>query len=81
MDPSNKMRLVLGLKMLALVIYCGLTIITCDGVWNFNPEGFVKWCALALGLCNAFLAVKYYLRLRAEYNEKVKALKAQANQQ
>lgn len=64
---DNKLRVVLGLKMLALLIYIGLTIITCVGVWNFNPEGFVKWCALALAICNGILAVKYYIRLKDEY--------------
>lgn len=46
-----------GLKVLVLAIYGLLTIATCAGVWNFNPEGFIKWCALALGLCNAGVIV------------------------
>ena len=46
-----------GLKVLGLAIYGILTIMTCAGVWNYNPEGFIKWCALALGLCNAGVIV------------------------
>lgn len=75
MDQDNKLRLVFGLKMLALVIYAVLTAITCAGVWNYNPEGFIKWCALAMGLCNGALAVKYYLRLKREYDAALIALR------
>ena len=46
-----------GLKVVLLAIYGILTIMTCAGVWNYNPEGFIKWCALALGLCNAGVIV------------------------
>lgn len=54
---DNKSRIKWGLKTLALVLYGLLTIATCAGVWNYNPEGFIKWCALALGLCNAGVIV------------------------
>ena len=72
MNDENKNRLVFGLKVVALVLFIGLTIITCAGVWNYNPEGFVKWCALALAICNGYLAVKYYLKIKKEYDDVVK---------
>ena len=76
MNNENKTRIIYGIKMLALVLYIILTIITCAGVWNYNPEGFVKWCAFALAICNGILSVKYFLRLRKEYKDYIKALTA-----
>lgn len=54
---DNQSRIAKGIKVVLLAIYGILTIMTCAGVWNFNPEGFIKWCALALGLCNAGVIV------------------------
>lgn len=70
MNEKNKARWVYDLKMIAILMWMVLTVITCVGVWNYNPEGFVKWCALALALCNGVIAVKYYLRLKADNQPK-----------
>lgn len=70
MDEKNKARWVYDLKMIAIFMWMVLTVITCVGVWNYNPEGFVKWCALALAVCNGVIAVKYYLRLKADNQPK-----------
>ena len=68
MDAENKNRIVLGIKMIVLTIYVGLTIATCAGVWNYCTESLIKWGALALAICNGVLAVKYYLRLKKDYS-------------
>lgn len=49
---NNKIRVTLGVEIIALVIWGLLTIATCAGVWNFCPEGAVKWFATALFLAN-----------------------------
>ena len=49
---TNKTRLEMGAKVVALFLFGLLTIITCAGVWNYCPETWVKWCAGALFVCN-----------------------------
>lgn len=57
----------MGAKVLAVFAYAMLTIITCAGVWNHNPEPFVKWCAGFLFACNAFAIYKLARKVLAEY--------------
>lgn len=73
METDNKLRLAYGLKIFALAIWAVLTIITCAGVWNFNPEGFVKWAALALLICNGLVIFFYGKRLNKEFKANMKA--------
>ena len=73
METDNKLRLAYGLKIAALAIWAMLTIITCAGVWNFDPEGFVKWAALALLICNGLVIFFYGKRLNKEFKANMKA--------
>lgn len=73
METDNKLRLAYGLKIAALAIWAMLTIITCAGVWNFDPEGFVKWAVLALLICNGLVIFFYGKRLKKEFNANMKA--------
>lgn len=41
----NKKEILYWAKIVCLLLYAMLTIITCAGVWNYNPEDFVKVCA------------------------------------
>ncbi len=41
----DKKEIIYWAKIVCLYLYAMLTIITCAGVWNYNPEGFVKVCA------------------------------------
>lgn len=79
METDNKLRLAYGLKIAALAIWALLTIITCAGVWNFNPEGFVKWSALALLIVNfVFIIVlgkKFNTEFKAAMKEYLDSLK------
>ena len=73
METDNKIRLAYGLKIAALAIWAMLTIITCAGVWNFNPEGFVKWAALALLICNGIVIYCFGKRLNKEFKANLQA--------
>ena len=73
METDNKLRLAYGLKMIALGLWALLTIITCAGVWNSCPEGFVKWMALALLICNGLVIFFYGKRIRKEFKANMKA--------
>ena len=66
------MKLVYGLKMTALVVWALLTIITCSGVWNYNPESFIKWCAAALLVCNGIVVWRFGKRLSNEFHTEFK---------
>lgn len=44
----------MGAKVIALVVYGMLTIVTCSGVWNHCPEGWVKVCAAFLMAGSAY---------------------------
>ena len=72
MNEENKNRLAFGLKVLLLVLYVLLTIVTCVGVWNYNQEQFVKTCAVALSVCNLGLAVLYYKKIDKDYKKKTR---------
>lgn len=48
----DKKELIYWAKIVCLFLYGLLTIITCAGVWNYNPEGFVKVCAGLLFAAN-----------------------------
>lgn len=53
-------------KMVALIIYAMLTIITCAGVWNSEPEGFVKGCAVLLLIANGISIYSHAKKLKRE---------------
>lgn len=56
---DNNSRIKKGIKVIALVLYGLLTIITMIGVMNHCPETAVKWFSAALLACNA--GVIYYI--------------------
>lgn len=56
---DNNSRIKKGIKIIALVVYAVLTIITTMGVMNYCPETAVKWFSAALLACNA--GVIYYI--------------------
>lgn len=73
METDNKLRLAYGLKIFAFALYALLTIITCAGVWNYNPEGFIKWCAIALFITNGCVIYFFVKRLSKEFKAAMKA--------
>ena len=73
MEQDNKLRLAYALTIAAIAIWAMLTIITCAGVWNFDPEGFVKWAALALLICNGLVIFFYGKRLNKEFKANMNA--------
>ena len=72
MNEDNKKRMKNFAEVWTLIIWGLLTGITCFGVWNFNPEGFVRWCTLALGVCNMIAIVKGAKKLVDARNAKRK---------
>lgn len=63
MNQDNKDRLLWGAKMLGLVAWLVLTIMTVAGVWNYNPERTIKVVAGLLGAWNVALIVIAYLNV------------------
>lgn len=63
MNEDNKNRIIWGLKVLALVIYCLLTIAVCAGVWNYCAEKEVCLGAGVLLIANGLLAWRYARRI------------------
>lgn len=53
-------------KVVVLIIYAMLTIITCAGVWNNEPEGFVKVCAVLLFIANGISIYSHAKKLKRE---------------
>ena len=45
---KNNNYVTLGLRLLGLAAYIGLTIVTCAGVWNGKQEPFAICAAIAL---------------------------------
>ena len=74
MKTDNNLRFAYGLKIAALVLWGILTIITCAGVWNANPEGFVKWCAAALLLTNGIVLWRFAKKLHEGYADALREL-------
>lgn len=75
MNNDNKNRILKGLRMLALVIWLVLVIITCAGVWNFDKEeGFVRWCAFLLMAVNLFAISYLFVKFRKDGQADGKAL-------
>ena len=64
---TNKTRLEMGAKVIALVIFGMLTIVVCAGVWNYCPEAWVKWAAGALFACNGFAIYKLGKKVSEDY--------------
>ena len=78
MNNDNKNRILMGLRMLALVIWLVLVIITCAGVWNFDKEeGFVRWCAFLLMAVNLCAIGYLFVKFRKEDRANSKALQQQ----
>lgn len=64
----EKKEFIYWAKIVCLFLYGMLTIVTCAGVWNYNPEGFVKLCA---GLLLAANGVSIYcLAKKLKFPEK-----------
>lgn len=70
---TNKTRLEMGAKIIALVILGMLTIVTCAAIWNHSSEAcgaiepWVKWCAGALFACNAFAIFVFGKKVAKDY--------------
>ena len=60
MTDDNRTRLIKAAKIVALVLWAGMTIITCSGVWNFCTEPFVNWVAGGLLATNGFAIYKKF---------------------
>jgi hypothetical protein len=63
MNEDNKKRIIWGLKVLALGLYCLLTIAVCAGVWNCCDEKEVCFGAIVLLIANGLLAWRYPRRI------------------
>lgn len=63
MNEDNKNRIIWGLKVLALGLYCLLTIAVCAGVWNHCDEKEVCLGAVVLLIANGLLAWRYARRI------------------
>jgi len=64
MEQENKNNIARWLKILAIVAYALITVITCSAVWNSRPGAFISVVALALFATNGYVIYR-----------KVKALK------
>ena len=64
MTPENKYRIGLGLKAVALLLWAFLTIATCVGVWNYNPETTIVVASVALLLVNGYAIVRKILAIK-----------------
>lgn len=73
METDNKLRLAYWLKVFVLGLWGLFTIITCAGVWNYNQEGFVKWTAFLLMICNGVVIYFFIRRLNKEFKANLKA--------
>ena len=51
---NDKNKTMWWLRLIALIVWIFATIITCAGVWNYCPEGFVKGVAVVLLLGNGY---------------------------
>jgi len=72
MNNDNKIRVMKGIKVIALVIYGILTIATCAGVWNFCPEKAVKVFAGLLLCANALVIYVIAKKVPVEKKEEEK---------
>ena len=63
MNEDNKKRIIWGLKVLALGLYCLLTIAVCAGVWTCCDEKEVCLGAIVLLIANGLLAWRYARRI------------------
>lgn len=74
MNERNKLSLSLYAKIIALGVWLFVTIIACAGNWNWNPEGFVEWCAAILLVLNVVAILLIGSRCVKEYNAEIKAI-------
>lgn len=61
---ENKNDIVKWVKVIALALYCLLTIATCAGVWNFCKEPLVNWAAGILMAANGVVAFTLIKKLK-----------------
>ena len=64
MTNDNKYRIGLGLKVIALLLWAFLTIATCAGVWNYNPETTIVVASVALLIVNGYAIVRKILAIK-----------------
>lgn len=74
MSERNKIEIAFFAKMLGLLVWLMLVIITCSGVWNFDKESFVCWCAVLLMAINVGAIVYLFNKWRKEHNAAIEAL-------
>ena len=81
MTEKNKNVFAFFAKVAALFVWLILVIITCAGNWNYNPEGFVKWCTFFVMAIN-FAAIAYlFIKWRKEYLAEVEAIQQKERQE
>ena len=73
MQKIVKIRCAYGLKTIVLGIWAVLTVITCNGVWNYAPEAFTKWSAVITLVLTLLVIWRFGKRLYKEYREASRA--------
>jgi hypothetical protein len=63
MTDDNKKTLITYAKVLALLIYAMMTIMTCSAVWSSKPGVFLSIVAGALFATNAYIIAREGIKL------------------
>ena len=72
MQKNEKIRYAYGLKTIALGMWAILTIITCNGVWNYAPEALTKWSAVITLVLTLLVIWRFGKRLYCEYRQSMR---------